>query len=108
MSVDEALNHADEWVKGQTFYPGAQGWRVVCAVLAAEVRRLRAEIEAHESEYKFSEGELKAAIGMSRRLYADQVNGLRVLAVEHSSLDGDEFIELVSKAKVLQILRGDQ
>lgn len=43
MSVDEALTHADEWVKGQTFYPGAQGWRVVCAVLAAEVRRLRDE-----------------------------------------------------------------
>ena len=42
MTVDEALSHADEWVKGQTFYQGAQGWRVVCAVLAAEVRRLRA------------------------------------------------------------------
>lgn len=44
MTVDEALTHADEWTKGQTFYPGAQGWRVVCAVLAAEVRRLRDHI----------------------------------------------------------------
>lgn len=44
MSVDEALTHADEWAAGQTFYPGAQGWRVVCAVLAAEVRRLRDHI----------------------------------------------------------------
>ena len=43
MTVDEALQYADEWVKGQTFYPGSQGWRVVCAVLAAEVRRLRDE-----------------------------------------------------------------
>ena len=41
MTVEEALTHSDEWTKGQTFYPGAQGWRVVCAVLASEVHRLR-------------------------------------------------------------------
>jgi len=41
MTVDEALQYADEWAKGQTFYEGMQGWRVVCATLAAEVRRLR-------------------------------------------------------------------
>lgn len=42
MRVDEALEHADEWIKGVTLYEGAQGWRVACATLAAEVRRLRA------------------------------------------------------------------
>ena len=46
MTVEEALTHSDEWTKGQTFYPGAQGWRVVCAVLAAEVRRLRDHMPA--------------------------------------------------------------
>jgi len=46
MSVETALEHADEWTKGQTFYPGMEGWRVVCATLAAEVRRLRVEIKA--------------------------------------------------------------
>lgn len=46
MTVDEAIAFADEWTKGQTFYEGAQGWRVVCAVLAAEVRRLREALQA--------------------------------------------------------------
>ena len=41
MQVDEALVNADEWIKGVTVYEGAQGWRVACATLAAEVRRLR-------------------------------------------------------------------
>ena len=38
MDVNEALQFADEWTKGHTFYEGLQGWRVVCAVLAAEIR----------------------------------------------------------------------
>lgn len=41
MTLDEALAFADEWASGLTLYPGAQGWRVVCLLLAAEVRRLR-------------------------------------------------------------------
>ena len=44
MQVDEALEYADEWIKGVTVYEGAQGWRVACATLAAEVRRLRAMV----------------------------------------------------------------
>ena len=58
MTVDEALQYADEWAKGQTFYEGMQGWRVVCATLADEVRRLRDEkadsirrIEELQDEY---------------------------------------------------------
>lgn len=43
MQVDEALAFADEWIEGVTVYEGLQGWRVVCATLAAEVRRLRHE-----------------------------------------------------------------
>lgn len=41
MDVNEALQWADQWTEGHTFYEGMQGWRVVCATLAAEVRRLR-------------------------------------------------------------------
>jgi hypothetical protein len=41
MDVETALARADDWTIRQTFYPGQEGWRVVCAVLAAEVRRLR-------------------------------------------------------------------
>ena len=43
MTIDEALEFADEWSRGVTIYPGAQGWRVVCMLLADEVRRLREE-----------------------------------------------------------------
>lgn len=67
MSVDEALNHADEWIKGQTFYPGAQGWRVVCAVLAAEVRRLR----AGDQSYVDTIEDLHDEIGRLRAEIAD-------------------------------------
>jgi len=41
MSISEALEFADEWTRGLTIYPGLQGWRVVCMVLAQEVRSLR-------------------------------------------------------------------
>lgn len=41
MPVSKALDFADEWTDGITFYPGSEGWRVVCKTLAAEVRRLR-------------------------------------------------------------------
>ena len=44
MTVDDALEFADEWVRGMTIHEGSQGWRVVCMVLAEEVRSLRAEI----------------------------------------------------------------
>jgi hypothetical protein len=40
MTVDEALEFADEWAQEMTFHEDSQGWRVVCAVLALEVRRL--------------------------------------------------------------------
>lgn len=46
MTVDDALEFADEWVRGMTIHEGSQGWRVVCMVLAEEVRRLRNE-KAH-------------------------------------------------------------
>jgi hypothetical protein len=41
MTINEALEFADEWAQGMTFHEGSQGWRVVCAILASEVRRLR-------------------------------------------------------------------
>lgn len=41
MTVDEALEFADEWSKGLTLHEGAQGWRVVCMLLADTVRKQR-------------------------------------------------------------------
>jgi hypothetical protein len=41
MTIGEALEYADEWAKGMTFHEESQGWRVVCTILASEVRRLR-------------------------------------------------------------------
>lgn len=41
MDVKTALEMAEEWTKGCTFHEHSQGWRIVCAVLAAEVRKLR-------------------------------------------------------------------
>lgn len=43
MSIDECIEFADEWSRGMTLYEGAQGWRVVCMLLANEVRLLRGE-----------------------------------------------------------------
>jgi hypothetical protein len=39
MTIEEALEFADEWSRGMTLYEGSQGWRVVCMLLADEVRR---------------------------------------------------------------------
>jgi hypothetical protein len=41
MTIDEALEYADEWAQETTFHEESQGWRVVCAILALEVRQLR-------------------------------------------------------------------
>ena len=39
MTIEEALEFADEWSRGLTLNEGSQGWRVVCLLLAEEVRR---------------------------------------------------------------------
>lgn len=41
MTIDQAIAFADEWSEGMTFFAGSQGWRVVCRLLADEVRRQR-------------------------------------------------------------------
>lgn len=46
MTVDEALDFADEWSRGITLHEGSQGWRVVCMLLAEEVRRMRGELQS--------------------------------------------------------------
>ena len=43
MSIDECIEFADEWSRGMTIHEGSQGWRVVCMLLANEVRLLRGE-----------------------------------------------------------------
>ncbi len=43
MTIEECLEFADEWSKGMTIHEGSQGWRVVCMLLAEEVRRQRRE-----------------------------------------------------------------
>lgn len=41
MTIDECLEFADEWSRGVTVHEGSQGWRVVCMLLAEEVRMRR-------------------------------------------------------------------
>lgn len=48
MTIEEALEFADEWSKGLTLHEGSQGWRVVCMLLADEVRRRRPETKIQE------------------------------------------------------------
>lgn len=43
LTIDQCLAFADEWSRGCTIHEGSQGWRVVCMLLAEEVRRLRGE-----------------------------------------------------------------
>ena len=43
MSIDECIEFADEWSRGMTIHEGSQGWRVVCMLLANEVRLLRGD-----------------------------------------------------------------
>ena len=40
MTINECLEYADEWSRGMTYHEDSQGWRVVCMLLAEEVRRL--------------------------------------------------------------------
>lgn len=39
MTLAEALAFADEWSRGMTIHEGSMGWRIVCLLLAEEVRR---------------------------------------------------------------------
>lgn len=45
MTIDEALKCADMWAAGKKAHPGSRGLSVAAAVLAEEVRRLRAELD---------------------------------------------------------------
>ena len=57
MKLDEALECADEWTKGQAFHEGSKGWRMVCCVLAAEVLRSQAYKEAVQAAQRLLDGE---------------------------------------------------
>jgi hypothetical protein len=50
MTVDDALEYADEWNRGRTVHEDSQGWRTVCLILAEEVRRLRESMEKESKE----------------------------------------------------------
>ena len=50
MTVDDALAYADEWNRGKTFHADSEGWRVVCLILAEEVRRLREAMDRESKE----------------------------------------------------------
>jgi hypothetical protein len=50
MTVDEALNFADTWSRGMTYHEDSKGWRIVCMLLADEVRRLRASAVSTDPE----------------------------------------------------------
>lgn len=51
MTVDDALERADDWTQGLTLHPLSDGLRVGILVLATEVRRLRAEVEPLKSDF---------------------------------------------------------
>ena len=50
MTIDECLEFAEQWSRGMTMHEGSQGWRVVCMLLAEEVRRLRSEDDVTKEE----------------------------------------------------------
>ncbi len=54
MSIDDALAFADEWSRGMTVHEDSQGWRVVCMLLAEEVRRQRAVAPFSSTEHSAS------------------------------------------------------
>lgn len=41
MTIEEALEFSDTWIRGMTIHEDSQGWRVVCMILAEEVRKMR-------------------------------------------------------------------
>lgn len=59
MQVDEALGFADQWIEGVTVYEGLQGWRIVCATLAAEVRQLRSDLALAQGQRDASNREIE-------------------------------------------------
>jgi hypothetical protein len=82
MTFDEALEFADELTQGMSFHEGSQGWRVVCAILADEVRRLN--------------GESKDSLEDANRLKKENlVLNLQLLNIEQ------DFIELENKLEGL-------
>lgn len=108
MSVDEALTHADEWAAGQTFYAGAQGWLVVCAVLAAEVRRLRADVMEAKGEIEFLDRENDRLRESARiNLIFDENRVKQISSLNVSGID--TYAQAYHRAivDVLQILRGE-
>ena len=46
LTPDEALALADQWCAGLTMDADSKGWGAILLVLAEEVRRLRADVEA--------------------------------------------------------------
>jgi len=59
MNVTEALELADEWTKGHTFYERQGGWRVVVGVLAEEVRTLQRLLEVLTGITPMNEEQIK-------------------------------------------------
>jgi hypothetical protein len=68
MTIDEALKFADEWSRGVTIYPGAQGWRVVCMLLADEVRRLRSTAK---EQLAAKDDEIRELVTSDNKVVAD-------------------------------------
>lgn len=62
MTVDEAIAFADEWSRGMTLHADSQGWRVVCLLLADEVRRLRGAPRPMASESETVRAEFEKAM----------------------------------------------
>ena len=90
MEVETALKFADEWTEGHTFYEGMAGWRVVCATLAAEVRRLRAPTPMASME-------VEQAIAL-----ADEVAELSAQAFGVIRVESTDFLALADEVRNLR------
>lgn len=76
MTIDEALEFADEWSAGQTFHEDSQGWRVVCMLLAKEVRGLRVDRECWADVVRHAANELEAIDDMTAQSQAEALRAL--------------------------------
>jgi hypothetical protein len=61
LTIDECIAFADEWSRGMTIHEGSQGWRIVCMLLADEVRRLSV-VETENAVQRLQIDHLKAEL----------------------------------------------
>jgi hypothetical protein len=98
MTIDEALEYADLWSKGITIREDSTGWRVVCMLLAEEVRRLRTPSNIAPFIVKqYSDGERPIIKG----------NGFDGLEIGEDREEAERFVAFVNAA-ISQAILGER